>query len=147
MNKWYSLILFLPLYLQGGAGKYAPANQRGEIPDYLLGRFRDDYGITYTITRDYFLQEPSWKYHILKYDSTGSYFIVRNDKGNDWEPGKYSRIDISLLTGNGKYTWAYCLTTFDAATAAEAETKAKPNRDNLKKGCGGFPFSRMSRIR
>lgn len=147
MKKLWLLLFALPLLVSGIAADEPRNKIAAAVPDFLIGRFRDDYGITYTVTQQYFLQEPAWKYHIIKYDSAGMFFIARNDKDNDWEPGKYSRIDIVKLNDSKTYTWGFCITTFDANTAAEAETKARANRNDLKKGCGGYPFSRMKRIR
>jgi hypothetical protein len=147
MKKLLFLFIMLPVLYSGIAIKYPEEQGSAAIPDFLIGRFRDDYGITYTITQQYFLQEPSWKYHIIRYDSAGMFLLARNDKDNDWEPGKYSRIDFVLLNDSKTYPWGYCITTFDANSAAEAETKARANRNDLKKGCGGYPFSRMKRIR
>jgi hypothetical protein len=44
------------------------------------------------------------------------------------------------------FHWGFCLTVYNAATHTEAETKAQADRQNPKKGCGGFPFSRMKRV-
>lgn len=140
-----ALVFVLPFMVFSNSSK-EPVRKGGAIPAYLVGRFEDDYGITYTISEKLFLQEPNWRYHIIKYDSAVNFFIVQNDKRNPYEPGKYSRIDIVPLSNMKPYQFGYCLTTYDARTADEAEKAAKADRNNLKKGCGGFPFSRMKRI-
>jgi hypothetical protein len=43
------------------------------------------------------------------------------------------------------FLWGFCLTTYDAKTIEEAQTKAKADRANPRKGCNGYPFSRMKR--
>jgi hypothetical protein len=146
MKKMFLLLFLLSSLVTGNASGGSKKQPPVVIPDFLIGRFRDDYGITYTITQQYFLQEPSWKYHIIKYDSVGMFFIARNDAGNDYEPGKYSRIDIMRFPGATPYTWGYCIVTYDADNAASAETRLKADKSNPKKGCDGFPFSRMKRI-
>lgn len=147
MNKILAFVLLLPFLVFSNNLKEPPAKKGTAIPSYLLGRFEDDYGITYTVTEKLWLQEPNWRYHIIKYDSAGQFFIVQNDKRNPYEPGKFSRIDIAPLTNMRPYLFGYCLITYDARTADEAENSAQADRNNLKKGCGGFPFSRMKRIK
>lgn len=142
-----ALVFVLPFVVFSNSVKEQRFETGSKIPAYLIGRFEDDYEITYTITEKLFLQEPNWRYHIIKYDSTGQFFIVQNDKRNPYEPGKFSRIDIAPLENMKPYIFGYCLTTYDAPTAEKAETEARADRNNLKKGCGGFPFSRMKRIK
>lgn len=77
----------------------------------------------------------------------GQYLIARNDEGNPGDVGRWTRIDWAPLSGMAPYTWAFCLSAYDAATAGAAEATQTARRDNLRTGCGGFPFSRMKRVR
>jgi hypothetical protein len=122
-----------------GAGKIS-------VPAYLLGKFTDDYGITYNITGTLWEQQPCGKYTILKYDSAMQYFIARNNTPGSKEAGLYARIDVMKFENMAPYAWGFCYTVYQAKTFAEAEKAAAADRQNPGKGCGGFPFSRMKRV-
>jgi hypothetical protein len=113
------------------------------VPAYLLGKFTDDYGITYNITNTVWEQEPGGKYTILKYDSTMQYFIAKNITAGSKEAGLYARIDVMKFENMAPYTWGFCYTVYQAKTFAKAKEAAAADRQNPRKGCGGFPFSRM----
>jgi hypothetical protein len=118
-------------------------NEKIVVPAYLLGKFTDDYGITYNITNSVWEQQPGGRYTILKYDSAGRYFIAKNASTNSSDAGLYSRIDIMKFDNMEPYTWGFCYTVYQLKTFAEAEKAAAADRQNPRKGCGGFPFSRM----
>ncbi len=65
-----------------------------QIPAELLGSFKDDYGSTYTITNKEWKHGKSTKYHLLRYNREGSFFIAKNDDANPSDKGLYTRIDI-----------------------------------------------------
>lgn len=115
------------------------------VPADLLGDFTDDYGIKYTVSKNLWTQHPASKYHLLKYDSKGNYFIAQNDKGNKTDAGLYTRIDVMYFENMAPWKWGFCLTEYKAKTFAEAEAVASADRANPRKGCGGYPFSRMKR--
>ncbi len=115
------------------------------IPAGFIGNFKDDYDIRYTISDRAFIQHPGIIYHLISYNSSEKYFIARNDDKNPSEAGLYSRIDVMEFKGMEPYTWGFCLTAYKAKTAEEAIATAAADRNNPKKGCGGFPFSRMKR--
>jgi hypothetical protein len=116
------------------------------IPPIFKGDFKDDYDIRYTISDSLWLQHPAAKYHILKWNTKDQYIIARNDTGNPSEKGLYTRIDYMLLNNMGKWIWGFCLTVYDAPSDAIAENSNPADRQNPKKGCNGFPFSRMKQI-
>ncbi len=116
------------------------------IPAHVLGNFTDDYGIRYTITNILWTQHSGINYHIIKWNNKEQYLIARNDKGNPGEAGLYTRIDYMLFQNMEPFLWGFCLTVYDAKTDTEAETKAQADRQNPRRGCGGYPFSRMKRI-
>ena len=119
---------------------YSPA------PDLLLGTFMDDYGIGYEIT------DTSWalggrdRYHIVAWDDSAGFLVARNGANNVEHPGKWTRIDWVRLEGMPPYEWAFCLIEYSAETRASAEANSTADRANPRKGCNGFPFSRMRRV-
>lgn len=115
------------------------------IPAVFIGNFKDDYGIGYSVTDSLFTQHPNVKYHILRWNLKEHYFIAKNDTNNPSEQGLYSRIDYMEFTGMEPFNWGFCLTSYNAATDLAAEQATSADRTNPKKGCGGFPFSRMKR--
>jgi hypothetical protein len=116
------------------------------IPAIFKGDFKDDYEIRYTISDSLWFQHPAAKYHILKWNTKEQYIIARNDTGNPTEKGLYTRIDYLLLQNMGKWSWGFCLTVYDARSESDAESSIPADRQNPKKGCNGFPFSRMNQI-
>lgn len=146
-NLFFYLSLLLlaacksPASLSTGATSYTPVT----VPKDVKGDFKDDYGISYTINDSVWIQLPNIKYHLIKYDTAGKYFIAKNDAANPGEAGLYSRIDIMHFTNMEPYLWGFCLTAYDAKTFAAADSVKTSDRTNPRKGCGGFPFSRMQR--
>ena len=82
---------------------------------------------------------------MVRWDAAGQYLIARNDSTNSHAPGKWTRIDWVELPGMAPYTWAFCLTAYDAPTQAAAEATPPAVRETPRTGCGGYPFSRMRR--
>jgi hypothetical protein len=114
-------------------------------PAGVLGDFQDDYGIEYAITPVLWHQKPNALYHIVYWDSVGQSAIARNDASNPSDGGKWTRIDWVELDDMAPYTWAFCLTVYDAESRAEAESAEPALRATPRTGCAGFPFSRMQR--
>lgn len=115
------------------------------LPNWMKGQFTDDYGIHYTVNDTIFILEPAAKYHILQWNEKDQYLLTKNDTSNPSEKGLYTRIDYMKFTGMEPYTWGFCLTVYDAPNADAALKAPTANRDMPKKGCNGFPFSRMKR--
>jgi len=113
----------------------------------LLGDFVDDYNIRYTVTSLGITQHPGVKYNFISYNEKEQYFIARNDTANISDGGLYTRIDIMRFSNMEPWRWGFCLTAYKAASAEEAEKTAAADRANPKKGCGGYPFSRMKRVK
>lgn len=114
-----------------------------QIPVTIIGSFKDDYGSTYQINNKEWIQDVKIKYHLLQYSKEGNYFIAQNDKDNRTAPGLYTRIDIMYFEKMEPWKWGYCLTAYKAATIEDAIKTAAADRSNPRKGCNGFPFSRM----
>jgi len=115
------------------------------VPSMVKGNFADDYGIRYNVSDTLWTQFPDVKYHIISWNTTERYLLARNDDKNPSEPGLYTRIDYMSFSNMAPFLWGFCLTTYNAKTIEEAETKAKADRENPRKGCNGYPFSRMKR--
>ncbi len=92
-----------------------------------------------------FLHLSFVKYHILKWNTKDQYIIARNDAANPSEAGLYTRIDYMYFADMKPWRWGFCLTVYNAKSTTLAETTAKADRQNPKKGCNGFPFSRMKK--
>lgn len=114
------------------------------LPFQLPASFTDDYDIKYTISDSLWLQHPSAKYHIIRWNKEQQYLIARNGMDNKSEPGLYTRIDYMKFSGMAPYTWGFCLSVYNAASDSLAEFGPnKTDRANPRKGCNGYPFSRM----
>lgn len=117
------------------------------IPVSLPANFTDDYGIRYTVSDTLFLQLPAARYHILKWNLKEEYIIARNGAGNPSDGGLYTRIDYMKFKNMDPFLWGFCLSTYKAASDSLAEfSPTKPDRLNPRKGCNGYPFSRMKKI-
>ncbi|TWR28604.1 hypothetical protein FPZ42_05175 [Mucilaginibacter achroorhodeus] len=125
-------------------GMFVP-KQQNSAPELFKGTFVDDYGIKYTINDTLWMQPPRSKYHIIKWNVRDQYIVARNDDKNPGEGGLYTRIDYMQFNNMEPWKSGFCLSVYDAKTDAIAEATAKADRQNHKKGCGGFPFSRMKR--
>lgn len=134
------LIIFLCLGYE-----FANAQSKSKVPEFLLGNFTDDYQIKYTITDSLWVQHPNARYHILKWDMEKQYLIVKNDAANQTGKNQYTHIDFMQFNDMQPYLWGFCLTKYNAETAQIAEETAAADRANPKKGCNGYPFSRMKR--
>ncbi len=113
----------------------------------MMGSFEDDYQIRYKISDTLWFQLPHTRFHIIKWNLEKKYIIARNDVHNPGEKGLYTRIDYMTFNGMEPWKWGYCLTAYNAATDAIAEATAAADRDNPMKGCGGYPFSRMKKVK
>jgi hypothetical protein len=114
-------------------------------PAFAIGEFQDDYGSRHTVTATEWLHHPRSRYHIVRWSPDQHFLIAQNDTANRGAPGKWTRIDWVRLEGMAPYEWAFCLSAYEApsAAAAEATTIAKP--ETPRTGCNGFPFTRMKR--
>jgi hypothetical protein len=137
------LIVILLRSFQSHATGHCPVSLADSIPSYLIGNFTDDYEIKYTISDSVWIQHPNVKYHVLELNVKDQYIIARNDTTNPSESGLYTRIDYMSFTGMKPWLWGFCFSVYNAASIDIARTTAQADRQNPKKGCNGFPFSRM----
>ncbi|MBB5397442.1 hypothetical protein [Mucilaginibacter sp. AK015] len=143
MQKLAFFILFLSII---GTGDKKQVHYTNDVPVIFKGNFVDDYGIRYTINDTLFIQHPHTKYHIIKWNIKDQYIVARNDEQNPGEGSLYTRIDYMQFSNMEPWKWGFCLSVYNAKTDRVAETTAKADRQNPKRGCNGFPFSRMKRV-
>ncbi len=145
MRKIITLLFLIfianPVFAQNIASK-----KETDAKNLILGNFMDDYEIRYSINDSLWTQFPKAKYHIIKWNAEKQYIIAQNDANNPSDKSLYTRIDYMTFANMAPYEWGFCLTAYDAQTSADAEAVEKADRTNPKKGCNGFPFSRMKRV-
>ncbi|RZL48983.1 MAG: hypothetical protein EOP00_07905 [Pedobacter sp.] len=141
MKRLNIFLLFIALGCIANAQTGKP-----KAPDFAIGNFTDDYKITYTINDTLWVQNPNTKYHIIKWNPEKQYLVAKNAATNKADANKYTRIDYMTFSGMDPYLWGFCLTVYDAETDEIAEKTAYVDRQNPKKGCNGYPFSRMKRV-
>lgn len=141
MKKLTFTFLFIIVALVVNAQKII-----SKAPAFAIGNFMDDYKITYSITDSLWIQNGYAKYHIIKWNSDQQYLVAKNDPNNKTDKNKYTRIDYMTFSGMEPFLWGFCLTAYDAETDEIAEKTASADRQNPKKGCNGYPFSRMKKV-
>ncbi|TAD87909.1 MAG: hypothetical protein EAY75_05760 [Bacteroidetes bacterium] len=117
------------------------------LPAVIKGHFIDDYGIRYHITDSVWMQLPNSKYHIISYNPSQKYILARNDDKNSTDAGLFTRIDVVEFDNMPPFLWGFCLAVYNATSLANAMDGEKTDRTQPKKGCNGFPFSRMKRTK
>ena len=142
--KWNILIACLLIGLTV-SGRQVNSSGNDSIPSLLKGDFTDDYRIRYSISDSLWMQLPNTKFHIIKWNLDEQYLVAKNDMKNPGEAGLYTRIDFMQFKDMAPFEWGFCLTAYNAKDSDSAEKTAAADRSNPKKGCGGFPFSRMKR--
>ena len=151
MKFFFVFSIFLTFMFREGMTHIIPLSLNGQTAandsmPFMFGNFVDDYGLRYRVDDSLWIQQPSIKYHIIRWNKAGQYIIAKNDDRNPTDAGLYTRIDYMQLKGMEPWAWGFCYTEFKAKTDSAAETVAGPDRKNPKKGCNGFPFSRMKRV-
>lgn len=136
-------MLLLLLVVGNGCARTQDATLIGQPPDALTGTFVDDYGVTYTISPTVWQQHPDNKYRVVAWHPEAGYLVAQNDEQNVSDAGLWTRIDWIPLEGMPPYTWAYCLSAYNAPTRDAAAQTQLANKDTPRTGCNGFPFSRM----
>ena len=78
----------------------------------MVGEFVDDYGTSYTIGADEWIQHPDARYQLRAWHSDDQFIIAQNDSGNPSDGGLWTRIDwIALDEGS----WFYMPSLLPAA--------------------------------
>ena len=138
-------IIHILLVIQLLSCNQSTKNLSASSSEYL-GQFEDDYGIEYRISATQFIQEPKIVYKILEWNTKEQYIITQNAATNPSEPSLFTRIDYVALNDMEPFSWGFCYTTYNAASASMAKATAASDKTNPKKGCGGYPFSRMKKM-
>ena len=115
------------------------------LPKYMIGTFEDDYGIQYSIDDAALRLLPDDQFHILTVNRAENYLILQNDSLNIYAPSLFTRIDYQKLDDMKPYEWAFCFSSFEAASVEAAVNSVGTDKSDLMKGCNGYPFSRMKR--
>lgn len=115
------------------------------LPEWMKGEFTDDYEIGYTINDSMFIMKNAAIYHIIDYNPAAAYILAQNDSGNKSDKGLFTRIDFMTLSNMQSFKWAYCFQVYNAISKEAAIQAARADTLNPKKGCNGYPFSRMRR--
>lgn len=131
--------------LLGAPGLLAQA-PAGAPDSAVLGTFQDDYGNRFSISSTAWRQLPRTVYRVVRWNAREQYLVARNGEENAGDRGLWTRIDWMALPGMAPYTWAFCLSAYKAASAAEAESTHVADRSVPKTGCNGYPFSRMQPV-
>ena len=118
----------------------------GHAPTGLLGDWIDDYGIRYEISDTLWLQQPSSVYRVRHWELDGQFLVAQNGPENPADGGLYTRIDWVPIPELAPWEWAFCMATWDANSAEGAAVAPSPDREHLRSGCGGHPFSRLRRV-
>jgi hypothetical protein len=109
----------------------------------VVGSFIDDYDISHQISDSLWQLGSRDRYRIVAWNDSARYLIAQNMEGNVAEAGKWTRIDWVPLSNMLPYQWAFCMTEYKADTRAAAEANRSADGTNPRKGCNGFPYSRM----
>lgn len=114
-------------------------------PATLLGRWIDDYGNTFAITRDTWAQAPHGMYDIVEWLTGDRALIARRGPTPTDARTIWLRIDWMALDQMPPWEWGFCLTAWEAPTREAAQLTKPADRTTPRTGCGGHPFSRMKR--
>lgn len=117
-----------------------------KAPKFAKGQFMDDYGIKYEINDSTWVQNGKTKYNILKWNIKEGYLIAQNDRYNKYDAGLFTRIDFIKLDDMNPFLWGFCLSAYKAKDIEEAMNPKNIDVKNPKKGCNGYPFSRMKKV-
>ncbi len=126
-------------------GCHARGNARGvhSAPAALLGTFVDDYNSQHRIDASRWRQGTRTVYDIVAWHVDSQYAIARNGASNPADGGRWTRIDWMELRDMAPYTWAFCLSAYNAPSGEAAERTRIAQRGAPRTGCNGFPFTRM----
>jgi hypothetical protein len=111
------------------------------VPLPVRGDWVDNFGGTHKV-REWRWESDALVFHVSDYDLDAKWIVAQNDNANAWNPGKWSRFD---WVEQGGAFW-FCQAAFDADSEAAAKAApASTSTDPATGGCGGFPWSSLSR--
>ena len=85
--------------------------------------------------------EMTSQFILTTVDNEADFAIARNDDGNEFSPGLWSRFE---WIGNGEGTFFYCQATYDAPTADAAHGATVDRAAPETGGCGMFGWSTLT---
>lgn len=111
----------------------------------IVGDYVDDFGGAHQITATEWRQgegDAASVFALREVDNEARFALAENGADNEFSPGLWSRFDWAE-SGGALY---FCQSAFDAATldAARAATPGDA-ADLAGAGCGGFPWSALTR--
>ena len=112
----------------------------------VMGSFDDDYGSRHVVTKESWMHGRRARYEIVKWNAKEQYLIALNSATNPSDGGLWSRFDWMPLENMAPFTWAFCMSAYNAKALEEAEQTTIANRESPKTGCNGFPFTRMKKV-
>jgi hypothetical protein len=112
-------------------------------PAFLIGEFEDDYENSFTVSEREWVLHQSARYVVEVWHPEAGFVVLQNHESNPGEAGLWTRIDWIELDDMAPWRWAFCMTVYDAPSAAAAQAVVTADREHPRTGCNGFPFSRM----
>jgi hypothetical protein len=112
----------------------------------IVGSYEDAWGTKHEVTAETWSQSmegstPSL-FQFLELSNEEQYVLAQNDAANKYNPGEFSRFDW-FEGGDGKLY--FCQVTYDADSLDAAREIDAPDHDDLEAGCGGFPWSALTK--
>lgn len=137
------LMLTISAMMIAGCESEEATSNNSEIAYSILGNHIDEYGSVHEVSTTDWRNGSVYgnsEYRVLQIDTGSNFLVARNDDGNGFNPGKYSRFDWTTHAGN----LYYCQSAFAEETALAALNATPPDTsDPGAGGCGGFPWTQM----
>ncbi len=106
----------------------------------IAGMYSDGFE-THTISSGLWRIDTS-AFHITILNNAQEYLVASNDANNPWNnDGKWSRFDWTRTTTGDLY---YCQTAYNAESEQQAANTARPDTQDLAKGCGSFSWTKLT---
>jgi hypothetical protein len=122
------------------------AGETGETGDpeplAIVGDYVDDFMTEHSISEELWTfagESYSASFSIAEYDNEQRWLVARNDDGNDFNPGLWSRFDWAWAADD---LW-YCQSVFDGETVDDA-LAGGADAEDLMMGCGGFAWTMLT---
>jgi hypothetical protein len=129
----------------GGAGGGGGPGAECEMPSEpataieIVGSYTDQFGFTVEITTTgWSFGDAVFTFSIV--DNDENYAIARGAESAEWNPCAYNTF-VWHEEGGDLY---YCQSVFDATSECGALHAARPDSEDLLKGCSGFKWSKLT---
>lgn len=125
----------------GDSGDMTDGSGKLDAPE-IEGVYKDDYDTNIRITSDtWYIGTDA--FHLAVVNNAIDFAIALNDSNNSYFAGLWSRFDWT--TDDNSNLW-YCQTAYSEATEQQANQTPRADVQNLDKGCGSFPWSKLTPI-